>query len=95
MAEAMPSPKERAHKMLYTHERPTSRLLLAVGLELESLFLLSAQRPPQTVIRVPFVCMGIDDVVWDVNGIKDEYTRKRRGSQSRFFDTNNQKICFR
>jgi len=60
-------------KKRHTHERPTSRLLLAVGLELESLFL-SAQRPPQTVIRVPLIRMGIDEVVWDVNGIKIEYT---------------------
>ena len=63
--------------MLHTHERPTSRFLLAVGLELESLSLLPAQRPPQTLIRVPFVRMGIDDIVWDVNGIKHQYTGKR------------------
>jgi len=31
--------------------------------------------------------MDIDEIVWDVNGIKDEYTGKRRRSQSRFFDS--------
>ena len=93
MAEAMPSETPRARQMPHPHERPTSRFLLAVGLELESLFLLSAQRPPQTVIRVPFIRVGIDEVVWDVNGIKDEYTRKRRRSQSRFFDRANRKTC--
>jgi len=37
--------------------------------------------------------MDIDEIVWDVNGIKDEYTGKRRRSQSRFFDTDNPKMC--
>ena len=84
MAEAMPSRNTGAHKMPHTHERPTSRFLLAVGLELESLSLLPAQRPPQTVIRVPFIRVGIDEVVWDVNGIKDEYTGKRRVPKAGF-----------
>ncbi|HET8827211.1 MAG TPA: hypothetical protein VFM77_18855, partial [Terriglobales bacterium] len=78
-------------KSLHTYERPTS--LLAVGLELESLSLLPAQRPPQTVIRVPLIRMGIDETVWDVNGIKTEYTGNRQQFPSRFFDQKNRKRC--
>lgn len=29
------------------------------------------------MIRVPLIRMGIDEVVWDVNGIKHEYTGKQ------------------
>jgi hypothetical protein len=35
--------------------------------------------------------MGIVDDVWDVHGMKDEYTGKSRGSQSRFFDRGDRK----
>ena len=38
--------------------------------------------------------MGIDENVWDVNGIKDEYTGNGRCSESRFFDSNDRKRCF-
>ena len=62
-----------------------------MGLELNLIFLRSAQRPPRTVVRVPVIRLGIADIVWDVNGIKDEYTGKRRRSQCRFFDTDDRK----
>jgi len=84
------SPAQAGTEKPYTYERPTS--LLAVGLEL-ILILLSAQRPPQTIVRVSLIRMGIDDIVWDVNGIKIEYTGNGRGSQSRFFDRGNPKMC--
>jgi hypothetical protein len=35
--------------------------------------------------------MGILDVVWDVDGMKDEYTGNGSGSQSRFFDRGDRK----
>ena len=37
--------------------------------------------------------MGISNVVWDVDGIKNEYTGNGRVSQSRFFDNANPKKC--
>jgi hypothetical protein len=39
--------------------------------------------------------MGIDEIVWDVNGIKIEYTGNRAGSPSRFFDIVNRKNWLR
>ena len=38
--------------------------------------------------------MGISNMVWDVDGIKNEYTGNRRVSQSRFFDRANPKKCW-
>jgi len=55
-----------------TNEKPTSLLFSAVGLE--QILFASAQRPRQTLIRVPVVMGGIVIVVWEVDGILENYS---------------------
>jgi hypothetical protein len=68
-----------------TNEKPTSLLFSAVGLE--QILFDSAQRPRQTLIRVPVVMGGIVIVVWEVDGILENYSLGAGRHYNRVFDS--------
>jgi hypothetical protein len=60
---------------------------------LERMSCCSAQRPRQTLIRVPIVIVGICEPIWGMDGMKHEYTGMFGRSQSSFFDALDRKNC--
>jgi len=75
-----------------THKRKTHQPVhLAVGLERMSCC--SAQRPRQTLIRVPIVIVGICEPIWGMDAMNHEYTGMFGRSQSSFFDALDRKNC--